>query len=83
MKNFQVDVVPYPGFNDVVHTDGSKTYDTYRGKITIERKVVVDFIEDILSSNFVGWGYMPLLDQAKGEGRITREEYLKICNILD
>jgi hypothetical protein len=82
MKNL-VQSIPYPGINDIIHPDGSKTYDTCRGPITIQRKVVVDFVEGILSSNFVGWGYMPLLDQAKGEGIITREEYLDICNILD
>lgn len=78
-----ISLPPYPTINDAIHADGSKTYDTCRGLITIERKVVVDFIENILASNYIGWGYMPLLDKASGEGRITREEYLKICNILD
>jgi len=82
MKNFSINTEPT--FKDILHADGSKSYDVIgRGYITIKRPEVVKFVEDTLSGNFVGWGYMPRVDKALKDGIITKEEYKQIIQILD
>jgi hypothetical protein len=71
-------------FNDIIHPDGSKSYDVIgRGHIHIQRPEVVDFIERILSQNFTGWAYASSVDEAFESGFITKEERRKIYQILD
>jgi hypothetical protein len=82
LKNFQV--TPYPDcFKDVLHADGSKTYDTCYGKITIQRPEVVSLVEQILSQSHLGYDYHLTLEGAFKTNRITFEEYQQIFRILD
>jgi hypothetical protein len=82
MKNFSTTTTPM--FQDITHKDGSKSYQTVTGVyITIQREEVVKFVEDTLSGNFVGWGYMPRIEKALTNGFITQEEYNQIVRILD
>lgn len=72
------------GFRDINHADGSKSYQNVSGGyITIKRPEVVKFVEETLSGNFLGWGYMPRVDKALEDGIITKEEYKQIIKILD
>lgn len=71
------------GFGDITHTDGSKTYNTQRGMITIKRPSVVSFIEQILSEGHMGWSYAPKVEKAFTDGDISQEEFSNIIRILD
>jgi hypothetical protein len=72
------------GFNDIVHPDGSKSYDVVGfGHIKIERPSVVQIIEDILKCGYTGYGYVPAVDEHLSKGNISQEEYGKILHILD
>lgn len=71
-------------FNDTLHPDGSKTYQTlYRGYITIENPEFVKEIESILEGNYTGWGYMPRLEKFVSEGKDVYNEFQKVVFILD
>ena len=73
-----------PMFQDITHPDGSKSYQRIYGDyITIDRPEVVEFIEQTLMKNFTGWGYVPTLDKALNDDKITKKEYEKIMMILD
>jgi len=72
------------GFNDILHKDGSKSYQNIRGGyITIKRPEVVELVERILSQNFTGWAYAPSVEEALESGFITKEEATQIYFILD
>lgn len=71
------------GFGDILHSDGSKTYNTMRGLITIKRPSVVLFIEQILNEGHMGWSYAPKIEKALTDGVITQEEFSNIVRILD
>ena len=78
MKNAQ------NAFGDITHEDGSKSYENIRGGyITIKRPEVVDFVERILSQNFLGWAYASSVEEAYKTGFITKEEQQQIYLILD
>ena len=82
MKNFTT--IATPMFQDITHKDGSKSYQNITGGyITIKRPEVVKFVEDTLSGNFVGWGYMPRVEKALTDGLITKDEYNQIVRLLD
>jgi len=84
LKNFVVELERESMLEDVLHADGSKTYQLGNGgSITLKNKQAVSVVENILNSGFTGWGYMPLLTGFKENGIITHEEYLDICKILD
>jgi hypothetical protein len=71
--------MPYSDFNDVVHADGSKTYDTVYGMITIDRKFVVDEIEDFCLGKTKKLRFSHLLEF----NEITQDEFNKIQHIID
>tara|TARA_R110000868_G_scaffold39990_1_gene138693 strand:+ start:1652 stop:1897 length:246 start_codon:yes stop_codon:yes gene_type:complete len=81
MKNYTQSTAPM--FQDITHKDGSKSYDVFGTLITIKRPEVVKFVEDTLSGNFVGWGYMERVNQALTDGIITKQEFNQIVRILD
>ena len=82
MKNFSVSKQPL--FQDILHEDGSKSYDVVgRGYIHIKRPSVVAFIEEVLQQGHMGYSYMKVVDKAFADGKITREELADIVRILD
>ena len=73
------------GSKDILHSNGSKAYyiryaDEY---VVIERPVVVEFLEKILSEEHLGWSYMKQVQNAFDTGFITKDELSKIVKILD
>ena len=73
------------GSKDILNSDGSKSYyinyaDEY---VFIERPVVVQFLDKILSENHLGWSYMKQIQDAFDTGFITKKELDKIVKILD
>ena len=71
-------------FNDTLHADGSKTYETLNyGYITIENPSLVKEIENILAGNHQGWSYLPILQKFVDDGLDTRNEISKAIKILD
>jgi hypothetical protein len=77
MKNFKKTETPL--FQDIVHADGSKTYDTVYGMITINRPFVVDLIESFLLGQIQKMRFNYLLQ----DGSITQQEYENIIRIID
>ena len=83
MKNFKVAHTQF-GLETITHADGSKTYETACGRyITLERVEAVEIVDTFLTGNYVGYGYLPLLNKMLEVGSITQEEYQKIYWILD
>ncbi len=71
-------------FNDTLHSDGSKTYETHnRGYITIRNPKLVQEIEKILNGNHMGWSYMPTLLRFVDNELDTYNEIQKAITILD
>jgi hypothetical protein len=77
LKNFAKSTAPM--FQDILHADGSKTYDTVYGMITIDRKFVVDEIENFLLGKTKKMRFTHLLSFDE----ITQNEYDKIIRIID
>jgi hypothetical protein len=77
LKNFSKETTPM--FQDVLHADGSKTYDTVYGMITIKRKFVVDEIEKFILGETRKLRFSHLLSSDE----ITQDEYDKIIRIID
>jgi len=79
MKNFKINTAP--AFQDVKHADGSKTYDTCYGPITINRPDVVKFVDMICEGKI----HFPkvMLDMIYQKGWISKEELSKIIRIID
>jgi hypothetical protein len=72
------------GTQDFLYDDGARGYGTVCGDVIhIERPEVVEYIEDILSQEFVGWGYMKVVEDLFQSGKITEKELSKIISILD
>ncbi len=75
---------PTPETNDILHEDGSKSYQLFHGEyIKIDRPIVVDFIEGILNEDHAGWSYMKKIQEAYDTDFLTKGEYEKIITILD
>ena len=66
-------------FNDILHEDGSKTYDTVYGPIHIERTFVVDQIEDFLLGKVNKLRFVYLVTN----NDISSKEYEQIMAIID
>jgi hypothetical protein len=82
MKHFQVSTTN--PFGDITHPDGSKSYKRIYGDfIYIKRPEVVELVEEILTKGFTGWAYVPVLDKALNDNKITKDEHEKIMMILD
>jgi hypothetical protein len=77
MKNFAKSNTPM--FQDTLHADGSKTYDTVYGMITIDRPYVVGEIENFLVGKINKQRFNYLVEQ----GKITQDEYNKIIRVID
>jgi hypothetical protein len=75
LKNFVKNDTP---FQDIINADGSKTYDTVYGMITI-RKDLVMYVEAFLSGTIKKAVFTLLLEK----GKITQDEYNKIIRIID
>ena len=76
MKNFAKSNTPM--FQDTLHADGSKTYDTVYGMITI-RKDLVMYVEAFLLGTIKKAVFTLLLEK----GKITQDEYNKIIRVID
>jgi len=84
LKTLDVVELKAPQFSDIQHADGSKSYQLMTGGyVHIKRASVVKFIDNILSQNFTGWGYVPAVKQAVQNGVITNDEAQQIFRILD
>ena len=78
LKNFVKSTAPI--FQDTLHADGSKTYDTVYGMIHIDRPYVVHMIEMFLSGQLTDkMGFYTLLK----DGLINPEECSKIMRVID
>lgn len=73
------------GSKDILHFNGSKSYYiTYEDEyVVIDRPVVVDFLDKILTEDHLGYSYMRQVQDSFDTGFITRNELLKIIKILD
>jgi|APGre2960657404_1045060.scaffolds.fasta_scaffold158810_1 hypothetical protein len=77
LKNFKKSVTPT--FQDILYADGSKTYDTVYGQITIDRPSLVNEIENFLIGKMSKIKFQQLVT----DGKISEEEYNKVMRILD
>ena len=79
-----VKVVEAEYTTDFLYDDGSKGYGRVCGDIIhIKRPEVIEYIEDILSKDYTGWSYMPVVEDLFQSGKITEDEMNKIILILD
>ena len=76
MKNFVKSDTPM--FQDILHADGSKTYDTVYGMITIKKDSVMA-VEAFLVGGIKKAVFTLLLEK----GKITQDEFNKIIRIID
>ena len=79
MKNFIV--IQSPMFQDIIHADGSKTYDTVYGMIKVDRPYVVQLVEDFLLGKIKD--KMVYYDIYLKNKLITFDEVEKIMRIID
>jgi hypothetical protein len=79
LKNFTV--IQVPMFQDILHSDGSKTYDTVYGKIKVDRPYVVQLVEDFLLGKIKD--KMVYYDIYLKNKLITFDEVEKIMRIID
>jgi hypothetical protein len=79
MKNFTVTQSPI--FQDIIHADGSKTYDTVYGMIKVDRPYVVQLVEDFLLGKIKD--KMVYYDIYLKNKLITFDELEKIMRIID
>jgi hypothetical protein len=79
MKNFTV--IQCPMFQDIIHADGSKTYDTVYGMIKVDRPYVVQLVEDFLLGKIKD--KMVYYDIYLKNKLITFDELEKIMRIID
>jgi hypothetical protein len=79
LKNFAKSTAPL--FQDILHADGSKTYDTVYGMIKVDRPYVVQLVEDFLLGKIKD--KMVYYDIYLKNKLITFEEVEKIMRIID
>jgi hypothetical protein len=79
MKNFTE--IQCPRFKDIIHADGSKTYDTVYGMIKVDRPYVVQLVEDFLLGKIKD--KMVYYDIYLKNKLITFDELEKIMRIID
>jgi hypothetical protein len=71
-------------FNDTVHKDGSKTYETFNyGFITIRNIKLVALIETLLKTNGTGFFYVRDLQKFVDDGNDSLNEIQKAMRVLD
>jgi hypothetical protein len=68
-------------FQDIIHADGSKTYDTVYGMIKVDRPYVVQLVEDFLLGKIKD--KMVYYDIYLKNKLITFDELEKIMRIID
>lgn len=76
LKNFVINITP--DFQDITHEDGSKTYDTVYGMITIRKDLVI-YVEGFLEGVYKKSVFSLILEQ----GDMSQNEYNKIIRIID
>lgn len=71
-------------FNDTLHEDGSKTYETIGfGYITILNPELVYLIEELIKTGRTGYFYVPYLERFKNLGLDIYNEFDKAMIVLD
>lgn len=71
-------------FNDILHSDGSKTYDTlHYGPIKIMNPEFIKLIEYVLSKNYRGFSYIPVILEFVESGKDINNEFENVLRILD
>lgn len=87
MKKFNkknVYTVYAPKFNDTLHADGSKTYETCNyGFITIKNPNFVNLIKQQIKIDGSGWYYMDTLIRFKDSVQDIYDEFQNAMRILD
>lgn len=68
---------------DILYNDGRKKYITHCGEAYTLSKQATEYVEAILSKDYVGWGYMKELTNLKDTKKITEKEFHEIAAILD
>jgi hypothetical protein len=79
LKNFVISTAPM--FQDIIHADGSKTYDTVYGMIKVDRPYVVQLVEDFLLGKIKD--KMVYYDIYLKNKLISYDELEKIMRIID
>lgn len=84
-KTFEFEVsFDNSSFNDTLHEDGSKTYETlHNGYITIKNPEFVSLIEDLLKKDMRGYSYIPYIMKFIKDDKDIYNEYKNVLRVLD